>query len=221
MRWNGLKSIIDNKHLLYQVITIPDYYYIIAYNGPIKYECIIYRDSDNINIAGLDSEQEKLFLIDFESNYLSGANKILDERTVDGIHKVAQSNFLDNIILFLNGGMNKEGLIDAPANQITTKEFTYTFDIYFKGTWVWWFGANWGDFLECEAGYYLGEDWISLNKYGWKLPIYQDNLHGIYVKGTDDVILPAGLVIRVYYNNIHASNSAKAIVWLDVDIKQE
>jgi hypothetical protein len=94
LTWNQMKSFLASKKLLLQNIDSDDSYQLIAFDGPLCYECTI------LKVSPVSNEQ-----MEFESSYKSGTNKNLVPIDEYGkLHTRAESRPPDRTTQFTTRG---------------------------------------------------------------------------------------------------------------------
>lgn len=91
--WTNWKTVQADKNLVYQYEDDSNIYTIWGYDGPEVHFCIIWKGTvpDGIIGSGYSQNQNDVDKSDFETNYLSTANSVIESRTKDGRLQVKNS----------------------------------------------------------------------------------------------------------------------------------
>jgi hypothetical protein len=161
--YDQFKTLVSSKILLGQYKESSDKYELFAVEANVSWETCILKASDDG--------------IDFETNWKSNYNKPLEYRSEDGLQKVASAKFVDALTFFVDG---ENGHLDIADGQTAYLKYNSNQEYALAGMDVYWFGANWGDYVDCEAGVYPhGDstneaDFYVIEKFGNKYRIYKD-----------------------------------------------
>jgi hypothetical protein len=156
-------SLVSSKMLLPQYIDAGDTYLIFAIENGISWEVNILKDGGSNQI-------------DFETNHKASCNEPLEYRSEDGLPMVASSMFVDDLSFYADGS---QGLLQVPSGTTQYIKYQISAPTVFalSGMDVYWYNANWGDYLNCEVGAYANPSdettFISLDKFGNQYRIYQ------------------------------------------------
>lgn len=205
--WGTFKSLIATKGLLIQYTQAINTYEIYgpeASSFMWHYSMLMDNGSDQT---------------DFETNFKANANQPLEYRSIDGLVKVADARFVDNLSFYVDGS---QGSLVAPASQTTYVKYNFSYSYTLAGMDLYWYGANWGDYMECEVGIYLNPSDEStfqvLSVFSNQYKIYQIGFR-IFDVTTVKTIPPSitmngvtfPVVVRCSYVNV-GPNDAKAIL---------
>jgi hypothetical protein len=193
--WTQFKSLcIESKHLLIQYLENDDSYDIYApESNIIMWQTTITKGTDDA--------------VDFETNYKSKANLPLESRSYDNIQRIAATLYQVEDSFYIKG--DKINIAPLSTGKI---EFQFPYDIKMIGIVTQWKNSDVGDFIECSVGFYSGEDWIELSKYGETL--YVVNSNSMDISTNDYAVIPAGLIVRIEYTNVSETNAKDFICWL-------
>lgn len=198
-------SLVDSKSLLLQFSDGGDRYSLFAVEGNVSWNCTVLKNSKEAT--------------DFETNRKSNSNKPLEYRSSDGLVKVAPSKFSDSASFMTDGvasGMTAVG----NATTYVKRHFTVPFKL--AGVDVYWYGANWGDYVDFEVGFYTNVNqentFIQMNQFGTQYKIYQNGNRTFDVQTVATIPVQYNgydVYVRIKYVNAGAAspaNDAKFIV---------
>lgn len=172
LTWSEFKSLATSKNFRIQYTESSSIYTIFAVDGILQYETEIFKNATNqVANATLENTNQT----DFETNYKPTANLPLEYKSSDGLTKFAPSKFADVLSLYVDG---TSGLADMASGETKYCKTHYSFPYTLAGVNVNWTSANWGDYVDFEAGFYTDEadeaTFYSLNKFGDHYRIYGD-----------------------------------------------
>jgi hypothetical protein len=204
--YDQFKSLVSSKDLRLQFVDHGTSYEFFAIESNVCWQTSIDKD------GGIDQ-------VDFETNYKETANAPLEYRSIDGLPKMANARFVDNLSFYVDGS---QGTLNAIANQTTYTKYNFSYNYTLAGLDVYWYDSNWGDYLDCEVGFYLDPE----NETTFQVISTFSNQYKVYLTGnrTFDVttvktipptITISGntfdIIIRISYVNV-GPNNAKAIL---------
>jgi hypothetical protein len=206
LTYTAFKDLTSAKGLFPQYVDSGPYYEVFAIESNISWQCMIQKDDG--------SDQT-----DFETNYKASCNQPLEYRSIDGLPKVADARFVDNLSFYTDGS---QGSLEAPANKTSYAKYSFSYDYTMAGIDLYWYGANWGDYMECEVGFYLNPSeestFQTVSVFSNQYKIYQTGfrLFDVSTVKTIPPVIPVSgttfpTVIRLSYINVGPSD-AKAIV---------
>lgn len=197
-------TIITNKTLLPQYIEWGDRYDLFAIEDGISWEYLLKKD------GGDD-------VTDFETNHKASWNQPLEYRSSDGLPKVASARFVDALSFYVDG---EHGSMAVTAGQTSYMRYPIPSETSYAlaGMHVQWADANWGDYIDCEAGFYTNEGdettFQSLGKFGNKYKIFKDGFKSfdvVTVKRIPSTITIGGntfnMYVRIKCVNVGATDS--------------
>jgi len=206
--WSNFKDVVmTNKNLLLQYVDEDKWYEIFAIDGQLEYKTRLVKSNYISKFTGINVSQAQSDISDFETNYKDNANEALEKRTTDGLPRVAKSTYTDDPSLYLKGG--KINISPGSTGKI---DFQFAFDIKLVGAIGFWKDADVGDYIEFSVGYYAGEDWVEVSKYGNTLYI-MDTDH-VEITGDDSTNITSGVIVRAEYYNSSSSVSKDFICWI-------
>jgi hypothetical protein len=217
LTYEAFKSLAIAKSLLWQYNEFSDHYDLFALDDKVHYNTTIYKS--NTTVVGINPATEATRVLDFETNYKSIANAPLSYRSVDGLVKVADARFVDNLSFYVDGS---QGSLLAPAGQTSYVRYNFSYDYTLAGMDLYWYGANWGDYMECEVGFYLNPSdestFQTISVFSNQYKIYQTGSR-LFDVSTVKTIPPSVvingvtflIVVRISYMNA-GPNDAKAIL---------
>ncbi len=101
--WTEFKDFLYKRDGNLQYEDLSEYYVIWFYDGPEVFICDIWKNNvpeDILSQWNLTQQQNEIDKLDFESNFQSSANKILERRQPDGSLHIAQVGRLGTEIIF-------------------------------------------------------------------------------------------------------------------------
>jgi len=205
-RWQAFVAAHHSKALVLQFDEEESSYTIWGYDGPEVYVCTIWTGAvpPHIIASGYTQEQNDADKADFETNYKSGCNAKIDQRSDEGVSKV----------MLVPGQVDRKMVItgirfDAGPNSTTDndKSFGETREIQGGQAEVANFVA--GDYVELTIH---APDGTKLGQYGETLFIPPSGkIDQIVSEGT--VSIPAGFKLRTTYVSVNSGNIRTVYCW--------
>lgn len=212
LTWTDFKNTcITKKKLCIQFEDLDTQYRIIGPDNSLIWEITLNKLMDD-GSANPD-------VTDFETNYKDGANMPLEYRSTDGLLKVASAMFSDAKSFWVDGTATQAN-ISASSTVYIKKHFTDEFTI--SGVDARWFGANWGDYLDFEVGFYTNPadetTFQTIQQFADNYKIFQDG-NRLFDVPTVKIIPPTATIggntfdiyVRVTCVNVGA-NASKVII---------
>jgi len=203
LNYIDFKTIVNAKSLLWQYTETSGCYDIFAFDSLIEYKTSILKHPEDYP----NKEGEDANLLDFETNYKTNANQVLDPRSLDGVQRQAPGLYQVEDSFYIKGDK-----INVPVSSTGKIEFQSAYDVKLVGIIAFWKDSDIGDYIECSVGYYVGEDWIEIIKYGETLYVVGSNK--VDISTNDYAIIPIGVVVRIEYTNVSSTTAKDFIVWL-------
>jgi hypothetical protein len=184
--WEYFKELVASKKLLLQYSELVGEYMVCGAEAGIFLWKII---------LGYNSPEA----LEFESLYKPISNAPLDKKSADNLQQVAASIFQLTDSFFVKGASTNV----APNSQGVI-EFQFQDQIKLVGASLQCDIINNGDFIGASVGFYDSQTWVEVTRFVETLFIVHSP---IIVESTDYAVIPAGLTIRIEFNNSSSSLS--------------